>query len=138
LNRRRQRETALQALFQAELARISGEEAFARTRTVLGLENKDLTFAWELVRGVGEQQAAIDRVIARVSHDWRLERITNVDRNIIRIALFELLFRPDIPANVAVNEAVELAKMYGTDDSGRFVNGILGKVVEQPDAYWPD
>lgn len=104
---------------------------------ILGLDNHDLSYAWELARGVEEKRAVLDRIIARVSRDWRLERITNVDRNIIRLALYEIFFCPDVPANVAVNEAVELAKTYGTDDSGRFVNGILGKVVEQPEEYRP-
>jgi N utilization substance protein B len=130
LSRRRQRETALQVLFQAELAKISREEAFIRTLELFGLEQKELSFARELVSGVGVHLDEIDQVIARISHEWRVERIANVDRNIIRIALFELLFRPDIPPNVAVNEAIELAKVYGTEDSGRFVNGILGKAVE--------
>lgn len=130
LSRRRQRETALQVLFQAEQAKISGEESFARTLELFGLEQKELLFARELVSGVGVHLDKIDQVIARISHEWRVERIANVDRNIIRIALFELLFRPDIPPNVAINEAIELAKAYGTEDSGRFVNGILGKVVE--------
>lgn len=130
MSRRRQRETALQVLFQAELAKISREEAFIRTLELFGLEQKELSFARELVSGVGVHLDEIDQVIARISHEWRVERIANVDRNIIRIALFELLFRPDIPPNVAVNEAIELAKVYGTEDSGRFVNGILGKAVE--------
>ncbi|MBE0466249.1 MAG: transcription antitermination factor NusB [Candidatus Desulforudis sp.] len=137
MNRRRQRETALQVLFQAELAGISGDEAFTRTVGLFGLDPKALAFARELVFGVCTHQERIDQVIVRVSREWRLERIANVDRNIIRIALFELLFRTDIPANVAVNEAIELAKAYGTEDSGRFVNGILGKVIEQLEEYRP-
>lgn len=130
MSRRRQRETALQVLFQAELAKISGEEAFIRTLELFGLEQEELPFARELVSGVEVHLVEIDQVIVRISHEWKVERIANVDRNIIRIALFELLFRPDIPPNVAINEAIELAKAYGTEDSGRFVNGILGKVVE--------
>ncbi len=137
MSRRQQRKLALQALYQADLARISGEEAIAKTQSVLGVENEDLSFAWGLVRGVRAHLAQIDRVISQVSRDWRLERIAGVDRNIIRMALYELFYCPDIPANVAVNEAIELAKLFGTEDSGRFVNGILGKVVEQPDNYRP-
>lgn len=137
MSRRRQRETALQVLFQADLAKVPGKEAFTRTLELLGLDQNDFVFAWELVLGVQENMQVIDGVIARVSHEWRLERMANVDRNIMRIALYELFFRPDVPATVSVNEAIELAKAYSTQDSQRFVNGILGKVVEQPEVYQP-
>lgn len=119
------------------MANISGEEAFARTLELFGLEQSEFAFARELVRGVRERLDVIDQVIAGVSRDWRLDRMANVDRNILRIALFELYFCPDIPASVALNEAIELAKMYGTEDSRRFVNGILGKVAEEPENYMP-
>lgn len=138
MKRRRQRETALQVLFQAEVARTSGERAFERTLELFGLNDEDFAYARELVDGVLAQVDWLDGVISRVSHEWRLERMANVDRNIIRLALYEVFFRDDIPANVAVNEALELAKTFGTDDSRRFVNGILGKVVEEPEQYRPE
>jgi len=138
LKRRRQRETALQVLFQAEVARISGERAFARTMELFGLNTEDFAYAQELVDGVLAKVDRLDRIISRVSHEWRLERMANVDRNIIRLALYEVFFRDDIPINVAVNEALELARTFGTEDSRRFVNGILGKVVEEPEEYRPE
>ncbi|MDI3281073.1 MAG: transcription antitermination factor NusB, partial [Bacillota bacterium] len=73
----------------------------------------------------------IDRVISQYAIDWHLDRMANIDRNILRLAVYELLFLPDVPASVSVNEAVELAKKYGDVNSPRFINGILGNVVRQ-------
>jgi len=88
-------------------------------------------YARELVEGVQAHQADIDGLIARYADRWAIERMPVVDRNLLRIALFELLWRPDIPVPVAINEAVELAHELSTDDSGRFINGLLGRIVEQ-------
>jgi transcription antitermination factor NusB len=82
--------------------------------------------------GTVENLAEIDRIIAAYSKDWQLDRLARVDRNIMRLAVYEILYREDIPAGVSVNEAVELAKIFGGEDSGRFVNGILGRVVTMP------
>ena len=90
-----------------------------------------LEYAGALVAGVQEHQAGLDELIARYADKWAIERMPVLDRNILRIALFELLQRPDVPVAVVINEAVELAKSLSTDDSGRFVNGLLGKLVEQ-------
>jgi len=80
------------------------------------------------------EQPALDRIIADRAVGWKLERIANVDRNILRLALYEILHRPEIPASVSVNEAVEMAKKYSTDESGKFVNGILGSFLRDPGA----
>jgi N utilization substance protein B len=82
--------------------------------------------------------ALIDRVIAAVSKDWSLNRMANVDRNIMRLSLYEVFFCDDVPNNVSVNEAVELGKIFGGDESGKFINGILGKVIENIDDYSPE
>ncbi|MGB9904003.1 MAG: transcription antitermination factor NusB, partial [Desulfotomaculales bacterium] len=74
-------------------------------------------------------------IISRVSHEWELSRMAAVDRNILRAALYEIIYRPEIPAAVSVNEAVELAKVYGGEDSGRFVNGILGQVIRESEGF---
>jgi N utilization substance protein B len=84
-----------------------------------------------LVEGVQEHQAAIDALIARYADRWTIERMPVIDRNLVRIALFELLWRDDVPVAVAINEVVELAKELSTDDSGRFINGLLGRIVEK-------
>lgn len=89
-----------------------------------------VAYALELVTGVQEHHAEIDELIARYADRWTIERMPMIDRNVIRIALFELLWGDDVPVPVAINEAVELVKALSTDDSGRFVNGLLGKIAE--------
>jgi N utilization substance protein B len=84
-----------------------------------------------LIEGVAEHRAAIDELLSRYSEGWTLERMPGVDRAVLRIALFELLFAPDVPDAVAIDEAVELAKALSTDESPKFVNGILGRVLRE-------
>lgn len=91
-------------------------------------------YATRLVAGVQEQCAHIDARIARYSDRWALDRMPVVDRNLLRIALFELLWVPDVPVPVVINEAVELAKSLSTEDSGRFINGILGRASDEVDS----
>lgn len=91
---------------------------------------ESLEYAEALVAGVQEHHADIDALIARYADRWAIERMPVIDRNLLRISLFELLWRPDIPVAVAINEAVELAKSLSTEDSGRFINGLLGHIVE--------
>jgi N utilization substance protein B len=98
-------------------------------------------YALELARGVEEHREEIDALIRKFADRWSLERMPVIDRNLLRIAAFELAHRPDIPVGVAISEAVELAKRYSTDDSGRFVNGMLGRIAEhvrEPSAGSPD
>ena len=85
-------------------------------------------FAEPLIRGVLEHRAELDEIIRKYAENWELHRIANVDRNILRLAIFEMQHREDIPPVVSINEAVEIAKKFSTQDSGRFVNGILDKV----------
>ncbi len=85
-------------------------------------------FALAIVRGCTEHQAQIDGTIEKFAPDWPLEKITTVDRNVLRIGIYELQFNFDIPSKVAINEAIELAKTFGGESSGRFVNGVLGAV----------
>jgi N utilization substance protein B len=92
-----------------------------------------LAFARDLVEGVVKQGARIDAAIEKHAREWTLERMANIDRNVLRLAICELLFMPDIPPSVTVDEAVELAKKYSTAESGRFVNGILGNLVRHLD-----
>jgi transcription antitermination protein NusB len=90
-----------------------------------------LVYGRTLVDGVQEHQADIDALIARYADRWAIERMPVIDRNLVRIALFELFWRRDVPVPVAINEAVELAKALSTDDSGRFINGLLGRIVDK-------
>ncbi|MDQ3957539.1 MAG: transcription antitermination factor NusB [Actinomycetota bacterium] len=89
-----------------------------------------LAYAAELVAGVQQHHADIDELLAAHADRWAIERMPVVDRTLLRMALFELLWRDDIPVAVGINEAVELAKSYSTEDSGRFINGLLGRIVE--------
>jgi transcription antitermination protein NusB len=87
-------------------------------------------YAVELARGVEEHRDEIDAVITKFADRWSIDRMPIIDRNLLRIAVFELGWRPEIPLGVAISEAVDLAKRYSTDDSGRFVNGMLGRIGE--------
>ncbi len=94
-------------------------------------ENEDFDeseFATGMVKGILEQQTTIDGTISTFAPDWPIEKITTIDRNILRIGVYELLYNLEIPSKVAINEAIELAKSFGGDSSGRFVNGVLGAV----------
>ena len=93
-------------------------------------EFKDHSFSEKLVNGVMTHQKEIDDYITRYAPDWPLDQITNVDRNILRIGVYELVFDPDIPAKVAINEAIEIAKTFGGESSGKFVNGVLGSIFK--------
>jgi transcription antitermination protein NusB len=86
-------------------------------------------FALELVHGVVEHREEIDGLIEQHSHNWRLDRMARVDRNVLRLAVFELKWRPDIPKKVTLNEAVELGKAFGTEASSAFVNGLLDRIA---------
>lgn len=91
-----------------------------------------------MIFGTLEHLNILDEIIAGVSREWQIHRMAGVDRNIMRMALFEIFYCSDIPGGVAVNEAVELAKTFGGDDSSRFINGILGKIVQDPQAYFSE
>jgi N utilization substance protein B len=125
------RELALQALYQIDL---SGEPARERPAELLAGFAAELgarAFAIELVEGVLRERATLDKHIADVLENWSIERLSRVDHNILRIALYELLKLEDIPARVTIDEAIELAKRYGDRNSGRFVNGVLDRLAEQ-------
>jgi N utilization substance protein B len=118
------REAALSLLYEAET-----KEASPRSILDAQVVEADSSVAL-LVRGVHDASERIDSLIAEHAHGWELERMASLDRNILRIATFELIGRPDVPIAVILDEAVELAKRFGTDDSGRFVNGVLSGVAK--------
>jgi transcription antitermination protein NusB len=125
--RRKSREQALQVLYQMEANHIKAGEAFLLFQSLL--EGQDLlAFTEELVSGVEKNKDCIDGIIKEHSKNWRIERMTLVDRNILRLAVFELLFRKDIPPKVTLNEAINLGKKFSTRDSGSFINGVLDSV----------
>ncbi len=96
-----------------------------------GLENVD--FVWQLVNGVKDHLSQIDKIIEKAAPEWPLDQITIVDRNVLRMGLFELLYedKEEVPPKVAINEAIELAKTFGGESSGKFINGVLGTVFKE-------
>jgi N utilization substance protein B len=129
VTRRVIRELVVQFLYQFDLNGGSLDEAlplFWETQEEVGEVGHK--FAEELVRGVMEKRAAIDEKIAKYTENWDLPRIAAVDRNILRLAMYEMLFRDDIPPIVSINEAVDIAKKFSTRESGAFVNGILDRL----------
>jgi len=142
--RRSSRRFALDTLYEAEIRDMLPLEAFAERQRIGwsaeggGDESMDaepegdvLDYARSLVAGVQEHHADLDVLIVKYADRWAIERMPVIDRSLLRMALFELLWGDDIPVAVAINEAVELAKSLSTEDSGRFVNGLLGKIAEQ-------
>jgi len=129
--RSRGREVALQVLYQVEQnPGISPEEIRRFIQRRLLEDRKLCDFTEGLVAGVKEHQARLDAIISQVAENWRLDRMAAIDRNILRLGAYEMLFCPDVPAKVAINEALELAKRYSTAQSSRFVNGILDRVLQ--------
>ena len=129
--RSRGREVALQVLYQIEQnpgIPVTEVHQFINRRT-LG-EQKLAEFTTALIAGVREHQARIDSMIQEVAENWRLDRMAAIDRNILRLGAYEVLFCPDVPPKVAINEALDLAKRYSTSQSSRFVNGILDRVLQ--------
>jgi N utilization substance protein B len=126
--RRKARELALQALFCMDMTGDTSEEMLQRFCDHYVPPAKARPFFLELIRGVIGSRALIDQLIERFSRNWRLSRMSCVDRNIMRIAVYEMLFCGDIPAKVSINEAIDIGKKYGTEESGAFINGILDSV----------
>lgn len=124
------RECALKILYRIEISKESVDSSLKDFWSKSGKTvNKDThEFADFLVEGVVEHIAAIDHVISKYTDNWNISRMAVIDRNILRMAVYEMLHRDDIPPNVSINEAIELAKKYGDIDSGKFVNGILDKI----------
>lgn len=135
MSRRLAREVALQTLYQIDIARTESEEALEFTISEFKVKPAVVSFVRELVSGTLENLSYLDDIIKKAAIDWNIERMAAVDRNILRLAMYELFYREDIPANVALNEAIELGKTFSTAESGKFINGILGKVVHQPELY---
>ncbi len=122
-HRRGSRKLALDVLYEQELRALPTGEILQRYSA-----NPGFQFAAELVKGVAEHATELDELISGHAKDWTIERMPVIDRNLLRMALFEMLYLDDVPAPVAINEAVELAKIYSTEDSSRFVNGLLGTI----------
>lgn len=126
--RRRARELAMQALFFLDMRGQPPETGIPLFCKSCALPKKSLVLFTELVFGVWHCKADIDGIIETHSEHWKVGRMSGVDRNILRIAVLEMLSRPDIPPKVSINEAIDIGKRYGTDESGPFINGILDSI----------
>jgi N utilization substance protein B len=130
MKRRKAREYALQLLFQLDIRKEKPTVTlFKRFWADEDPDDEVRDFAEEIVRGTFKQLRTINGKILACAKNWTLERMATVDRNVLRLATYEILYRMDIPPSVTINEAIELAKKYGTDESGAFVNGILDSVA---------
>ena len=127
--RREGRELALQALYSLDLNPMDARESLRLLRENSRVAAAVRGFAEELVAGVVEKRQELDRIIDEQSKNWAISRMTKVDLNILRLATFELLFRSDIPKSVTMNEAIEVAKKYGTEESPSFINGVLDVIA---------
>lgn len=131
MGRRLARELAMKSLYARDIGKNEPGEILARLVHEYNVVEEVKEFSEKLIKGVVENQQYLDSVIDHYAIEWQLERIAPVERNILRIALYEMICTEDIPAAVAINEALEVAKIYGGDESPRFLNGILGKVLKE-------
>ena len=128
-HRRKARIVALQSLFAADIRKNRTEPSFEWLDDEEAVAQNALDFAAKLLRGVFDSCPDLDSLISRYAPAWPVSQLSPIDRNILRIALFELLHNPGTPKKTAINEAVELAKVFGSESSARFVNGVLGYVM---------
>ena len=126
--RRKARALALQALYEVDSAGHDPEGVITRFLAEEGLSKENAAFARELVSGVTQNKEKIDRSIQSFAPAWPIEQLAIIDRNVLRLAIFEILLDNKVPVKVAINEAIELAKAFGSENSPKFVNGVLGSV----------
>jgi transcription antitermination protein NusB len=141
MRRRLARELAVQSLYQLRMnevdidhaIRMVIEEALQENEAELRQKNEDIvpSDVKELVAGTEENLAAIDNLLTDYLKGWSMDRLSKVDREILRMGVYEMVFREDVPPKVVVNEAIEMSKNFGTEESGKFVNGVLGKMITE-------
>lgn len=129
--RRKGRVVAVQVLYEVDGSGHEVDRALQNRLNEIAVPASVAAFTRKLVRGVLANQPEIDKIIATYAPDWPIDQMAIVDRNILRVAIFEILMGDDVPSKVAINEAVELGKIYGADRSPMFVNGVLGSLMEQ-------
>ncbi|MCM3040242.1 transcription antitermination factor NusB [Paenibacillus motobuensis] len=143
MKRRLAREIAVQSLYHMEMNEVEAQEAVrmliaeatGENESEVEIKNVDQAeeFVLELVNGTWSRKEEIDRVLSDYLKGWQISRLSKVDRQVLRLAVYEMVYRDDVPGKVAVNEAIEVAKHFGTGESGKFVNGVLGKMVHEID-----
>ncbi|WP_256757173.1 transcription antitermination factor NusB [Cohnella sp. WQ 127256] len=141
MKRRLAREIVVQSLYQIEMNGVTGDEAVnivmeeARQDNEMGTDVAELAsidaFTRELVKGVQDNQDIIDQSLVAYLTGWQVDRLSRVDRQILRLAVYELKFCQDVPPKVVINEAIEVAKHFGLDENGKFVNGVLGRMLRE-------
>ncbi len=131
MSRRKAREIALKVLFQVDVGKADPEEALRMTLAGESLSEEAAGFCSDLVRGTVRNQRDIDTQIGDLAQEWTLVRMPALDRNLLRLSIYEMEYFPETPAGIIINEAVELAKMYSTSESGKFINGILGNLIRK-------
>ncbi|WP_454191903.1 transcription antitermination factor NusB [Paenibacillus sp. Marseille-Q7038] len=143
MKRRLAREFVVQSLYSMEMNAVEAEQAVNMLFNEAAEENEGevevksedamRAYVLEHVRGVWETKDALDKLLVDYLKGWQVSRLSRVDRQILRLAAYEMLYREDVPAKVSVNEAIELSKHFGTVESGKFVNGVLGKMIQDID-----
>ena len=134
MSRKQSREFAMRLIYQIELR---GEDDrreqldLAYEESEISFDDRDRAYIEDVVNGVFSNLRELDEVVSENAKGWKLARIARIDLSILRLSIYEIKFRDDIPYNISINEAVELAKKYGAEESGSFINGILGKAVPQ-------
>lgn len=138
MSRKRAREDAFKMIFQAQISQNTCDEIFENYHesdgeafALVSREKKEWAYIEELVRGVDKHRERIDALIEKNLNDWELQRISKVSLAVLRTALYEILYKTDIPVGVAINEAVEIAKKYESAEAGSFVNGVLGAAAKE-------
>jgi N utilization substance protein B len=138
MNRRQSREKAVQVLFSIDMTQAEPKQVLEHVleddEEQQEVTEKNVEFLTELVEGTIAHQADIDQKISQYLRGWTIGRLANVDRAILRLAGYEMMYRDDIPIKVTLNEAIELAKVFGTDDSPKFINGVLSSLVRDLEA----
>lgn len=144
MKRRLAREIAVQSLYQMEMNEVGAAEAVNMLINEAAEDNEaevvirdaDVvrTYVTEIVQGTWNNKEAIDGLLVDYLKGWQISRLSRVDRQILRLSTYEMVFRDDVPAKVSVNEAIELSKYFGTEESGKFVNGVLGRMIQEVDA----
>jgi N utilization substance protein B len=143
MRRRLAREIALQSLYQMQMNEVTASAAIAMAiheaendnESALELKDEkiDPKYIEELVVGTEHNKNLIDELLMEYLKGWQIDRLSKVDKEVLRLAAYEMIFRDDVPPKVVVNEAIELSKHFGTEESGKFVNGVLGKMIKELD-----
>jgi N utilization substance protein B len=143
MRRRLAREIALQSLYQMQMNEVTASIAIAMAiheaendnESALELKDEkiDPKYIEELVVGTEQNKNLIDELLMEYLKGWQIDRLSKVDKEVLRLAAYEMIFRDDVPPKVVVNEAIELSKHFGTEESGKFVNGVLGKMIKELD-----